>query len=134
MTQGSRYLGHRALRTLERLGDVMCPGEGTLPRFGDTGCIAWTDQILEVTPSGDVRDLNRLLTALSFLPAPLLVALLRRAADAERAPGPLRPLLRQFDLGLRGLVYSLYYSGKGNGGQSSGVLEALQYDVHCEEN
>ncbi|WP_369601674.1 hypothetical protein AAIA72_01415 [Hahella sp. SMD15-11] len=133
MTPVSNYLPGRALRTLERLGNLMCPGVEGMPAFSATGCLHALDELLAATPEADRRDLRHLLLVLSVWPDRGLAWLLRVAGRAEDAWSPLRPLLRQLDLGLRGIVYSLYYSDLGYLNQSSGVHAAMDYHIHCEQ-
>lgn len=128
----SVYLSRRALGALIRLGNLLCPGTPCLPRFEASGCIAQVDELLHTSPHQDRADLQRLLWWLSWLPEFLLRGLLGLVGRWTQFPELLQTPLRMIDLGLRGVVFSLYYSGLGAAGQLSGVHEGMEYSLHCE--
>ncbi len=132
MSVQSRYFSALQLRSLERLGDCYLPGTDTLPAFSATGCIEQVDVVLEGVDEGDIQGLGLLLMVLRWMPLfaiRLLLALLDRH---HRFPPPLAGLFRLLNLGLKGPVVTLYYSGLGAGGESSGVHEAMAFELHCE--
>ena len=102
----SRFFRPRELTTLQRIGDLMLPGDSEFPPFSQTGCIAFVDDLLRFMDPKDREDLRTLLKALSFLPNPFVRTLLRLCQTRRTAA------LRMIDLGLKGLVMSLYYSNK----------------------
>jgi hypothetical protein len=102
----SQFLGPRELSALERIGDLMLPGDSEFPSFSQTGCIAFVDDLLRSMDPKDRDDLKTLLRALSILPFPLLRAVLKLCRTCWT------PTLRLVELGLKGLVLSLYYSNK----------------------
>lgn len=102
----SQFLRPRELSALERIGDLMLPGDSEFPSFSQTGCIAFIDDLLRFMDPKDRDDLKTLLKVLSFLPSPLLRVFLKICQTRWT------PTLRMVELGLRGLVLSLYYSNK----------------------
>jgi hypothetical protein len=56
------------------------------------------------------------LSIFSFLPRTWLTFLVRKMSVAHTNNGPLGSLLRQLNMGIRGLVFSLYYAPKGDQG------------------
>src|SRR5690606_6167060 len=69
----------------------------------------------------------KLLTALlGLLPAFIIRLLLWSVARNEHVPGTIGALLRQINLGLRGVVFTLYYSNLDEGRPGS-VYEHLSY-------
>jgi hypothetical protein len=123
----SRYLPPRALRGIDRLGDVLLPGDGALPRFSSTGCVTQVDRIAAYVPPADLRDLSMALRVLGWLPA-LLVRLAWALLDRSgRMPTALGALLRFARFGLKGLVNSLYFD-------DPTVLAALEYEVSVFED
>ena len=110
----SKYLGTRQLRAIDRMGDIMIPGNGgDLPCFSATAPVERVDRLFETMPAGDLGDLKLLLTILSYFPGLLLSVFL---AFLERSPGFPNwlggGLFRMIRLGLRGIVMSLYYSAE----------------------
>jgi len=129
----SDYLSQRALNGLSRLGDLLIPGGYGMPSFSQTGCIAHVDVILAATDPADVRDLKRLLTCLSFSPDVLLRGLLKVLDKSESVPDFLGALLRLLNVGLKGVIFSLYYSDlQGDFVNAPSVHEAIGYSVQCE--
>lgn len=102
----SQFLGPGELSALERIGDLMLPGDSDFPSFSQTGCIAFVDDLLRYMAPKDRDDLRTLLKVLSFLPSPLLRMVLSLCQTRWT------PTLRMIELGLKGLVMSLYYSNK----------------------
>ena len=102
----SQFLKPRELSALERIGDLMLPGDSDFPSLSQTGCITFVDDLLHYMDPKDRNDLKTLLKVLSFLPSPLLRAVLRLCRTRWT------PTLRMIELGLKGLAMSLYYSNK----------------------
>ncbi len=77
-----------------------------------------------------MRELQGVLTVVSFLPRFLVVDLLHWLEAGLWPPGPWAPPLRVVRLGLRGIVFSLYYSGgAGPSYDGLGPLDVLSYRV-----
>ncbi len=130
MPIASRYLSARALRGLVKLGDVYAPGSGPLPRFSTCGCLEHIDDVLDHMPVGDRADLSKLLIVVSLLPSPVVALFLRWLEGAPSWRGPGAPLLRFLRMGVKGLVMTLYYSGRvGQGFSGQSTHQALGYQV-----
>lgn len=117
----SRFLSAGQVRGLTRVGQVLAPGGGEYPSFANSGCIAQIDAVLETMPEADLNDLKMLLGIFGWLPRGLVyltLSLLEVIAPWRIMPGVVR-LIR---LGLRGLVFTLYYSDEK-------VLSLLGYRV-----
>ena len=120
-------LTEKQLHTLEKIGDLFCPGTSTLPKFSTIGCAHEIDRILNFMPEGDLKDLKLLFGLLSFLPSPLLrISFIKIRFLAWALPGILGAPFRQIQMGMRGLVFSLYYS-------SPKILERLEYKVSAKK-
>ena len=64
----SHYLSDRQYKGLNRLGDVMAPGDGSFPSFSKCGCAEHADKIFMTMSETDLNDLKMLLGAISFWP------------------------------------------------------------------
>lgn len=128
----SKHLSATQLRALERLGDIYLPGTEKLPSFCASGSLAQIDVVLEGVDRNDLRGLGQLLLMLRWMPTLVLRLLLRAIDRHHRFPPPLAGILRLFNLALKGVVMSLYYSGLAEGESRSGVHEAMQFALHCE--
>lgn len=108
----SKYLSPAAVRGMNKVGDVLCPGEGEFPTFSALGCVEHVDIPLEYAPEADVKDLGLLLAILSFAPTFVVRWLVQQMAVSHDREGGLWPTFRQLDFGLRGIVFGLYYGGR----------------------
>ena len=68
----SRYLSSREVAALNRLGDILCPGDEKLPRFSATGAVARFDDMANYMVVSDRDDLKMLLSVFYFLPDTIL--------------------------------------------------------------
>lgn len=113
----------RHLAALNRIGDVLVPGDGELPRFSSLNCVSQVGRITAYMPEADFKDLRMLLGILSFFPGFALAVLFRLIEFAPSVPGPIGGgLLRTIRLGIRGLIMTLYYA-------DPRVLKGVGYDV-----
>lgn len=108
----SAILAPRELRALLVIGDIMIPACGPLPAFSATGCVRYVDDLLRAMPEGDVADMRMVLRVLSYLPPPVAALALRKLGLHRALPGRLGAPLRLVEIALKGMVTSLYYSGK----------------------
>jgi hypothetical protein len=128
----SKYLSVREYKALEKAGDIIAPQNGSFPSFSQTGCARHVDSILRYTDPQDLAGLKLLFLLLSFFPSPLLYLFLKLINNHARFPNFIAAGLRLTDLGIRGLVWSLYYSNKTSPEyKGAGTLELLGYQVHC---
>lgn len=146
----SQYLPPRAYQGLSRLGDFLLPGTAHMPAFSTTHCLEHVDEMLSSTSKRDRDDLIKILTVFSVLPHWAMGRLLRLSGKASsevasypRANVGMRPInqltlwfttqLRLLDLGLRGVVFSLYYSGLNDAlTHTPSVHNAMDFQLHCQ--
>jgi len=114
----SIHFNQAALRGLNQMGDILIPGAGNFPSFSEYNCIEHVDDLLSYAPAEDVKDLGMVLMLLSFLPKALLVKLIKILGGSPKKKGGISTLLRQLNMGIRGIVFSLYYSEKPGTGYS----------------
>jgi len=131
MSTSSRYLSARQFRGLEKLGDAYCPGDDELPSFAALGCAEHVDEVLDCMPEQDRRDLAMLLGVCAIKPRWALSAFIRLLALSPRIPSWLGGgMLRFLHMGIRGLILTLYYSGKaGSAYRGRTPHEVLGYEV-----
>ena len=108
----SSYLSKSALKGLTRIGDILIPGDDEFPSFSAFMCMDHIDDLVSYAPSDDIKDLGMVLSILSFMPRGILNWLVKKMADSHRNTGPMGTLYRQLNMGIRGIVFSLYYSEK----------------------
>jgi len=128
----SRLFTVRQLGGLQRVGDLLVPANGKFPAFSSTGCIERIDDLMGAAHPDDVRDLGYLLLALNYLPLFVIRLLLDLTNKTEQMPAFIAPLFRQLNIGLKGVVFSLYYSGYQRVTYTgTSTLAVIDYQVHC---
>jgi hypothetical protein len=128
----SKYLSERELKGLSKVGDLMIPGGYGMPSFSHTGCIEHVDEIMSTTLPADVKDFKLLMNVMYFLPEVFVRGILNMIANEARFPSPIGGVLRLLNIGMKGVVYSLYYSDKtGLTYAGPSVNESIGYQVHC---
>jgi hypothetical protein len=117
-------------RGLCKAGDVLIPGDGEFPSFSAAGC---ADQIARMLPhmnDGDRRALLLLLGLFRCVPRVLLRFLFTLTANQRRFPEPLGAPLRLIDIGVKGVVMTLYYSDVGTG---PSIHDLIRWDARVVE-
>lgn len=107
----STILNKIQIRALNNLGDVMCPGGDGFPEFSELGAVEHVDLLLVEIPEADLSDLKLLLFLLGFMPAFVLRFMLNFLEKNQNMNGDIGALVRMVRFGLRGIIFSLYYSG-----------------------
>ena len=108
----SAYLSPRALRGLNRIGDIICPRHEEYPAFSELGCIVHVDRVVENAPPDDVKQLDSFLALMATMPTFVLRFVVWLAGTGDAWPDAIGSQLRLLGLGLRSVVITLYYSGE----------------------
>lgn len=108
----SKYLSKSALKSLSRIGDLLIPGDDTFPSFTAYQCLDHIDDLVAFVPDEDRQSLNMVLGILAPMPDSILKWLIKKMATSHLNNGPLGDVFRQLNMGIRGIVFSLYYSEK----------------------
>ena len=111
----SEYLSKSAIKGLNRIGNILIPGDSTYPSFSVYGGLEHADDLLTYAPRHDIKDLGMVLSILSVLPNRWLTWLVKKMSASHTDNGPLGNTMRQLNMGIRGLVFSLYYAPKRGG-------------------
>jgi hypothetical protein len=108
----SRYFSRLAIKTFNRVGDIMIPSGEGFPAFSEYGGDEHLDKAAAYAPPEDIRALNFLMTFLAFAPSFFLRWLVSRAAASHQSSGPLTPAFKKLYYGWWGLIYGAYYNGR----------------------
>jgi hypothetical protein len=131
----SKYFWNSTLHGLNRIGDVFIPQDGEMPSFSQFGGIEAIDTVIAYLPAGDVTLLNLVLTIFAVMPTGFLRWIVREMENSLEKTGEIPSVLRQLNLGLRGIIFSCYYSGVGAAGfRGHNPLEVLGYELNRVEN
>lgn len=106
----SKYFSNGALKALNRIGDLLIPKNGEFPAFSEAGGLEHVDELAASAPTDDIKDLNLVLGILAIMPGFILKWVVNKMENAQYSNGPLSSIWRQLDFGLRGLIFSCYYT------------------------
>ncbi len=133
MIRPSKHVSKLALYGLRKSGDILVPGiEGSLS-FSKLGCIEHVDRLLDYMPENDVKDFGMVLMLFGLCPKFILRGIFWVLSRSQSVPGWLGGnLARLLWMGVRGVIYSLTYSGYlGRGVDPKCKLGGvLDYQVH----
>lgn len=126
----SKVFSSSALKALTRIGDILLPKNGEFPSFSESGCLEHVDDVASYAPADDLKDLNLLLSILSFMPDFLLRWVVKSMNNSHGKDGLMLDLLRMLDLGLKGILFGTYYSGKvGKNFKGKSPFEVIDFKV-----
>lgn len=123
------FLDERQRTGLRKAGDAHVPGEGPMPSFSDVVVAAEVEQMLASMREADREGFGLLLSVFGWLPRPVVAAILRLSSRGHSLPGPIGRSLRMVDIGVKGVVMSLYYADPTESGQ---IHEAIGWDASID--
>lgn len=121
----------RQISVLNRIGDILIPPGNGFVSFSESGALEWADEMMLPADPGDIKDLRLVLNLLGAMPDAVLKKLLHWCAAAHSKEGAHTVPLRQLDIGLRGIVYSLYYANLHGKDKTGNCFSTLGYELVC---
>lgn len=118
---------------LLRLGDVVIPGDDELPSFSESGCAPAISRMLPFMHEADRSSLLALLAFCAKAPKPVLRGIVAGAGAGRGLPGPLGGSLRMANIGIKGVVFSLYYADVADAGIRDSLDWRAEMNDHLEE-
>lgn len=125
-----QLLNHRQLVGLEKLGNIIVPGDRDLPSFSASRCALQADRMLAYMSDSDRTSICGVLSVFGALPQLLVKALFWLTEQHGKLPDAVAAPFRMANIGLRGMVVSLYYSDIGEG---TSVFESIGWDTKIVE-
>lgn len=127
----SQYLNKTQLKALTKIGDIIIPGDKATPRFSQTDFLVHIDRMIKYIPSDDRSGLKLLLTLLNFTPKVLIRLLLILTDYNQKLPTLLGIPLRLIQIGIKGLIFTLYYSNLEDKEKSSErIYQAIEWETN----
>lgn len=112
-----------SLKGLLKAGDLLIPGDDQFPKFSKANVIQHLPRIMDEMYEDDREGFKALTMVLGILPVFLVRLIMYCAAQDNKFPGPLGAIMRQIHVGVRGVLFTLYYSGV----DQDGILSKLNY-------
>lgn len=106
----SKHLSPTQMNGYLKLGDVIIPGDREFPSFSQSGLFVYSDRIFDYVPKQDLEDLKLLFTLLAFLPKVAIRLMIAIIENDQYFPNVVASLLRMMSVGLKGLVFTPYYT------------------------
>ena len=126
----SEYLSAAQLTGLLTVGDILIPGDGEMPSFSACGCAAQADRMLAHMTDADRDGVKALLGIFRFLPRFAVRAIFWLTEKHHAFPEPIAAVLRLVNLGVKGVVMTLYYSGVDEG---EAIHRLIKWDAKVVE-
>lgn len=127
----SKILSSLAIKTLYRMGDIMVPRNGDFPAYSEVKGLEYIDEMLCYAPENDIKDLNLLLSILSFMPTFVLRWLIAKMGKSHNEEGGISVIFRQLDFGIRGIVFATYYTEKTSSSfKGKKPIETIGYSIN----
>lgn len=126
-----------ATKGLKKIGDIFLPRNGEFPSYSQIADTTTLPMLLKNAPPDDAASLLMVLGIFSYLPKFVLKWLVKKMEKSMSHPsnGIIQVTLRQLFMGLRGILFSTYYSeftDKSYSGKT--LLEILGYKLEIQEN
>ena len=127
----SRYLSPRQHAGLLKVGDVLIPGDHEFPSFSRLRCVEQADRMFAYMTESDLAGVKFLLTVFAILPRFLLRGILALTDKQRSFPDPIGAVLRMINIGIKGVVMTLYYSDIGEG---PSIHQLIAWDAKVVES
>lgn len=116
-------LSRNQLKGLNKLGDVVIPGDQDLPKFSFTGLAKHYPRIMSYMNTDDLNSLKMVLSIFAFIPS-IFIDLILKLSEKARGDGFIASNLRLVNTGFKGVIFTLYYSNLEEvGGKIHNVLK-----------
>lgn len=127
----SKHFNARQIKGVLRLGDAIIPGDERLPRFSETQFISDIDRMLDYMEKSDREGLAFLMSLISFMPLWKIKIILSISSLEKKMPRTIGTPFRLINLGLKGLIFTLYYSGLEDvEGHGKRIHKNIGWDAH----
>jgi acyl-CoA reductase-like NAD-dependent aldehyde dehydrogenase len=118
-----------SLKGIIKVADILIPGDEERPSFSKTSFISELYRMTDFMNQDDKAGLKLLTTLLGLMPSFLIRLFLIVVFKHHLFPGILGSLLRQIEIGLKGIVMTLYYSNLDEGAANP-ILKTIHYNSH----
>ena len=126
----SRILSPEQHAGLLKVGDVLIPGDQQFPSFSRSRCAEHVDRMLAYMNESDLNGVKVLLGVFRLLPKFVLRGIIALTDKHRLFPDVIGAALRMINIGIKGLVMTLYYSDIGDG---VSIYELIRWDAKVVE-
>ncbi|MBY0516336.1 MAG: aldehyde dehydrogenase family protein [Bacteriovoracaceae bacterium] len=112
-----------AIRGLKKAGDILIPGDDKFPRFSQTDLYVALPRMMDDMYKDDREGFILLTSAFGLMPSFMIRLILWVSSLDHLFPKFIASILRQIYIGVRGVIFTLYYSGI----DQQGILDHLGF-------
>lgn len=124
----SKYFGRTRMKGLDKLGDVIIPGDEEFPRFSKTNFSNEVDRMLDHMYAEDRNGLGFLMGLIAFMPSFLVRWIVLLSEKNNAFPDFIGAPLRMIQFGLKGIILTLYYSNiEDDQGHGAAIISGLNW-------
>jgi acyl-CoA reductase-like NAD-dependent aldehyde dehydrogenase len=127
----SKHFSENQLKAVLKLGNIIIPGDEKLPSFENSKVINQLDRMLDYMNKDDLEGISSLMTFFYYFPAFLIKWILLLSEKNQQFPHFIGAPLRMVQLGLKGIIFSLYYSDIDENGS---ILDQLNWKTEIKMN
>jgi acyl-CoA reductase-like NAD-dependent aldehyde dehydrogenase len=113
----SKHLSESQLSGIIKVGNIIIPGDSEFPSFEKARVLDQLDRMLDYMTEEDRDGLSSLMGLFSYLPAFLIRFILRLAEKNQNYPNIIGTPLRLIQMGVKGVIFTLYYSDLDDNGE-----------------
>jgi acyl-CoA reductase-like NAD-dependent aldehyde dehydrogenase len=99
-----------SIKGIQKAGDVLIPGTPGMPKFSDVKLMNDLHRMTDYMNADDREGFKILMMIFALMPSFVIHFILWFVSKHEMFPNFIGALLRQINLGVKGVVYTLYYS------------------------
>lgn len=112
-----------SLKGIEKAGNVLIPGSPGMPSFSEAKLLKDLHRMTDYMNADDREGLKLLMMLFAFMPSFFIHFILYIASKHETFPDAIGAVLRQINMGVRGVVFTLYYSDL----DQDSIFQSLNY-------
>jgi len=133
MSREPRALSRMEQRSWQRVGKVLVPGNDHLPPYDYTNAVQWVPEILAASGQEDEESIRWVVVLMGLLPLFAIAWMLKLVSVVAYKTGPVGALPRLLMIGIKGVIYTSYYSGVDRAGDgTSQVYSGMHVDLQCK--
>lgn len=117
-----------SVKGLKKAGDIIIPGGEGFPSFSESNFVQELPRISEYMNNDDREGFKALTMVMGIMPSVFIRGLLFITTFHSYAPGFLGAILRQINVGVKGVVFTLYYSNLDKGE----IFKMINYETNVK--
>jgi acyl-CoA reductase-like NAD-dependent aldehyde dehydrogenase len=106
----SKHLSENQLEGIVKVGNIIIPGDNDFPSFENAKVLDQIDRMLDYMTEEDRDGLSFLMGMFSYFPNFLIRFIINLAENNKKYPNIIGTPLRLIQMGVKGLIFTLYYS------------------------